>query len=210
MKHFTLFLIIALFSTTSNAVQYDYTALMFKDYKALSPIVQNSLRTSRKYAYPRDGDKAIKPLRSTLKLLFSRPNDDNLASKLSGDVTEDLRSMGVYAEVIGEILEQAEQEIADKSLAPKIRTTSMILMKNILLEIKPEILSSKDLALKVCSLADKEIKIPKEIKKDAQLSTMIRGVSPTDLARRIMFWYADQKNKVANKNSSGCPLSKKS
>lgn len=199
-----------LFALPAVSKQYDYTTLMFQDYQTLSPIVQNSLRTSRKYAYPRDGDKAIIPLKKTLKLLFSRPNSDNLASKLSGDIIDDLKSMGIYPEIIGDLLKEAEEEITDKSLGPKIRTTSMILMKNVLLEIKPEILNSKDLALHVCAIADKNIKVPKEIKQDARLNTMIRGVSPTDLARRIMFWYAEQKNKVANQNSKGCPLSKKS
>lgn len=118
-------------------------------------------------------------------------------------------TMGVYTKVVGELLDQAESEIKDSGISAAERATSMLMMKNLLLEIKPRLLGSKDLAKHVCKIADKKIKIPKLIKRDNQLNTMIKGVSPSDLAKRIMYWYADQKNKDVQANAKGCPFSKK-
>ena len=82
-------------------------------------------------------------------------------------------------------------------------------MNNLLLMIRPLSLENTKLAKSICKLADQEMKIPKEILKNTELTTMVKEPSPTNLAKKIMQWYAQQKNKDVQAKKKGCPFSKR-
>ena len=211
IKYFIL-LVISSFLTlpAQGRVTYNYTTLIFLDYEQLNPIVRNSIKESRTHKYPDEGDKAIAPLRNTLALLFSRPDNDGLLRKLSPSVVSELESLGVFVDVISDLIKIAEQQIDDKTLDPKVRTTALLRLNNLLLTIRPLTLDNVGLAKEVCKLADSETKIPKVVQKNSRLTTMFNSTKPTDLAKKIMLWYADKKGKKFNaKATKGCPYSKR-
>jgi len=198
-----------LYTSQTLAVNYNYTTLIFKDYPDLKPLVKNAVRESRRFKYPRDGEKAITPLKISLKMVLSRPDDDNLVSKLNTELISDLENMGVFENVVEDLIKEGRQEINNKALNPKVRATSLIMMNNLLLMVRPLTLENAELARSVCKLADQKIKIPKEVLKNTELTTMLKEPSPTNLAKKIMDWYAKQKNKKVKAGNKGCPYSKK-
>jgi len=210
-KHFIL-LVISFFLTlpAQGRVTYNYTTLIFLDYEQLNPIVRNSIKESRTHKYPEEGDKAVAPLRNTLGLLFSRPDNDGLLRKLSPSVVSELQSLGVFEDVISDLVKIAERQIDDKTLSPKVRTTALLRLNNLLLTIRPLTLDNVELAKEVCKLADSDTKIPKVVQKDSRLTTMFNSTKPTDLAKKIMLWYAEKKGKkFSSKTTKGCPYSKR-
>jgi hypothetical protein len=198
-----------LYAHSTLAVNYNYTTLIFKDYPDLKPLVKNALKESRRFKYPKDGDKPIAPLRKSLKMILSRPDDDNLISKLSGDLIGDLEGMGVFSRVIDELVHEGEEDVYNKALSPKVRATSLVMMNNLLLLIRPLSLEDTRLATTVCKLADKDMKIPKDILKTTELTTMLKEPSPTNLAKKVMQWYAKKKQKNVQSKKKGCPFSKR-
>jgi len=191
-------------------VTYNYTTLIFLDYEQLNPIVRNSIKESREHKYPEEGDKAIAPLRNTLGLLFSRPDNDGLLRKLTPSLVSELQSLGAFEDVISDLIKTAEFQIEDKTLDPKVRTTALLRLNNLLLTIRPLTLDNIPLAKEVCTLADADTKIPKVVQKDSRLTTMFNSTKPSDLAKKIMQWYAGKKGKDYNaKKTKGCPYSKK-
>lgn len=198
-----------MYTSQTLAVNYNYTTLIFKDYPDLKPLVKNAVRESRRFKYPRDGERAVDPLKKSLKMILSRPDDDNLVSKLSSELISDLENMGVFEVVVADLIKEGKEEVYNKALNPKVRATSLIMMNNLLLMVRPLALENVELAKSVCKLADDEIKIPKEVLKNTELTTMLKEPSPTILAKKIMEWYAKQKNKDVKAGNKGCPYSKK-
>ena len=94
-------------------------------------------------------------------MILSRPDDDNLVSKLSSELISDLENMDVFENVVDDLLKEGREEIDNKALNPKVRATSLIMMNNLLLLVRPLSLENVRLAKSVCKLADDEIKIPK-------------------------------------------------
>lgn len=198
-----------LYATSTLAVSYNYTTLIFKDYPDLKPLVSNALRESRKFKYPRDGARATEPLKKSFKMILSRPDSDDLVSKLSPELIRDMDSMGVFHSTVEELLNEGHEEVFNKSLSPKVRATALIMLNNLLLLVRPLALDEITLAKSVCKFADKDITIPKEILKNTELTTMLKEPSPTNLAKKIMLWYAKQKNKEVQSSKKGCPFSSK-
>jgi len=198
-----------MYTSQTLAVNYNYTTLIFKDYPDLKPLVRNAVRESRRFKYPRDGEKAIMPLKKSLKMVLSRPDADNLVSKLSTELISDLENMGVFEDTVDDLMNEGQEEVYNKALNPKVRVTSLIMMNNLMLLIRPLTLENAKLAKTVCKLADKEMKIPKAVLKNTELTTMLKEPSPTNLAKKVMLWYAKQKNKDVKANQKGCPYSKR-
>jgi hypothetical protein len=208
-KPLSILFVSLLYTSQTLAVNYNYTTLIFKDYPDLKPLVKNAVRESRRFKYPRDGERAVDPLKKSLKMILSRPDDDNLVSKLSSELISDLENMGVFEVVVADLIKEGKEEVYNKALNPKVRATSLIMMNNLLLMVRPLALENVELAKSVCKLADDEIKIPKEVLKNTELTTMLKEPSPTILAKKIMEWYAKQKNKDVKAGNKGCPYSKK-
>ncbi len=208
-RQFPIIFVSLLYTTSTLAVSYNYTTLIFKDYPDLKPLVSNALRESRRFKYPQDGDKAISPLKKSLKMILSRPDSDNLVSKLSPELIQDLESMDVFTNIVQDLISEGQEEVMNEALNPKVRATSLIMLNNLLLLIRPRTLDEIPLAESVCKLADKDLKIPKDILKNTELTTMLKEGSPTNLAKKIMLWYAKQKNKEVQSSKKGCPFSKK-
>ncbi|MGH1468866.1 MAG: hypothetical protein ACRBBP_08310 [Bdellovibrionales bacterium] len=209
IRQFPIIFVSLLYTTSTLAVSYNYTTLIFKDYPDLKPLVSNALRESRRFKYPQDGNKAVFPLKKSLKMILSRPDSDNLVVKLSPELVQDLESMGVLTNVIDDLIAEGQEEVMNKALHPKVRATSLIMLNNLLLLIRPRTLDEIPLATSVCTLADKDLKIPKEVLKNTELTTMLKEGSPTNLAKKIMLWYAKQKNKEVQTSKKGCPFSKR-
>ena len=211
IKYFIL-LVISFFITlpAQGRVTYNYTTLRLLDYEQLNPRVRNAIKESREHKYPQEGDKAIAPLRNTLALILSREDNDGLLRKLAPQVISELESLGVFEEVVGELIKTAEMEVKDKTLSPSVRTTALLRLNNLLLTIRPMTLNNVGLAKEVCRLADSNIKVPKEVQRNSRLTTMFNSTKPTDLAKKIMLWYAEKKGKEFNaKKTKGCPYSKR-
>ena len=210
MKKHTIAIFVSLLYTFQTfGVTYNYTTLIFLDYETLKPIVTNSLEESRQHKYPDDGDKAVSPLSKTFKMLLSRPDNDGLLRKLSPNLVSEMNTLGVFETVVGDLLQQGQDEVADETLDPKVRTTALIMLNNLLLTVRPLTLDNTDIAKEVCQFADKNLKIPKAVQRNAKLTTMFNSTKPTDLAKKIMMWYAKKKNKDVQAKTDGCPFSKK-
>jgi predicted ATP-grasp superfamily ATP-dependent carboligase len=160
IKFFSLFVL--LISQISYA-NYSYNKLRFMDYNELRQIKNGAVNASRKYQYPRQAEKALNPLKETMTMLLSRPNDDNVVSSLITDIESELESLGAYEKTIQTIVDESLKRINDKKLSSEVRTTSALCINNLLLEIKPKSLKNPELAKVICKLADQNVKIPSDI-----------------------------------------------
>lgn len=208
MKTFILFIII--FSGHSLlASNYDYNKLRFMEYNELRQIKNSAVNTSRKFQYPHQAEETVKPLKEALTMLLSRPNSDNLVSPLITDLESELETLGIYEQTLNEIIDDRVAVINNKKLKPEIRITAALCINNLLLEVKPQAIKNTEIAKVICKVADRNIKIPKDIQESSLFKSLYIEKSPSSVAQKIMLWYANQKNiKVSHKTQS-CPFSKR-
>lgn len=205
-----IFLIFMLFTKTVYAANYNYNKLRFMEYNELRQIKSSAISASRKFKYPRQSSKTIEPLKEAMKMFFSRPNEDNLTSALVTDIESELESLNAYPSTLESIINENLTAIENKKLSPEERTTAALAIKNLLLEIKPKIVRNTELAKVVCKLADKSIKLPKDIQKSSMIQTLYLEKSPSTVAKEIMLWYAKTRNiKTSSQPNNGCPFSKR-
>lgn len=196
-------------SHISFASNYDYNKLRFMDYNELRQIKNGAINASRKFQYPRQAEQTIKPLKETLTMLLSRPNSDNMVSPLLTDLESELETLNVYEKTLQEIIEERLAVIEDKKLSPAIRTTAALSINNLLLEIKPQSLKNPEIAKVICKMADRNIKLPKDIQESSMFRSLYIEKSPSSVAQKIMIWYAGQKNIKISAKAQSCPFSKR-
>jgi hypothetical protein len=196
-------------TSSAFASNYDYNKLRFMEYNEFRQIKNSAINASRKFQYPRQAEQTIKPLKEALKMLYSTPNTDNLVSSLITDLESELETLNVYEKTLQDIIDESIKTINDKSLKPEFRTTAALCIKNLLLEAKPKSLKNTKVAKVICKLADNKIKIPADIQENSMYKSLYLEKSPTDVARKIMLWYADQKKIKVSYKPSSCPFSKR-
>ena len=89
------FVFLCLFCLQTSAAMFKYNELMIKDYDEMLKLVQGQVKKSRAVGSNTSDDnvndaEAIEHLREALKLMFSRPNSDNMIAKLMPEVRRDL------------------------------------------------------------------------------------------------------------------------
>lgn len=202
------FIISSVISPFCLASNYDYNKLRFMEYNELRQIKNTAVKTSRKFQYPRQAEKSLNPLKETLKMLLSRPNDDNLVGPLISDIESELVTLNAYEKTLQSIIDESIETINNNKLNPEYRTTAALCIKNLLLENKPKSLGNPEIAKVICKLADQKIKIPDQIQRSSMFRSLYLEKSPSDVAAKIMLWYADQKKLKISLKSQGCPFAK--
>lgn len=179
------------------------------EYNDLRKVKNSAVNASRKYKYPRQAEQVLLPLRETLTMLLSRPNDDNLATDLMTDIESELENLGAYEETLQKIIDERLAVINNKKLSPAYRTTAAVCINNLLLEIKPKSLKNPSIAKVICKLADQNVKIPKDVQESSMFKSLYLEKSPSKVAQEIMHWYAKEKNVKVSAQSKSCPFSKR-
>ena len=195
----------------SLEASYDYNQVRFMDYNELRSIKNSAIRASRNHPFPKNKRQVLGPLEEALKMLFSRPNVDNLVAPLVEDLERELETLNSLESSFQNIVKSSLQTLGNKSLSSAVRITAVLCLNNLLLNIKNKTLEKVGLAQVVCKLADKKIKIPRSIQKDSLFKSLYIESSPSKLAREIMFWYAKKKNlRNVSFSPESCPFSKSS
>lgn len=204
-----LSLSILLFSNYVFAANYDYNKLRFMEYNELRQIKNGAINTSRKFQYPHQAERVLNPLKEILKMFYARPDSDNIVSPLLTDLESELETINAYEKTLKEIIDENLSAINDKKLKMEYRVTAALGIKNLLLDIKPKTLKNTKLAKVVCELADKNVKLAKDVIQNPQYQSLYLEKSPSEVAKHIMLWYAKKKNIKVSTQSSGCPFSKR-
>jgi hypothetical protein len=163
---------------------------MIKDYDQMLAMVQGMVRKAHAATTGENtgGDgEAVEYLGRALKLIFSRPDSDNMVTKLVGEVRRDLQGFNAYEDTVSGLVGE-ELRIAQDDQAPVItQSTALVMLDNILAEIRPEV-QAGNMALRnvVVQIKRADLKISDEVKRDRRLRGMFRTSNPSEDADRIL------------------------
>lgn len=200
MKTLICLFIAALTSTASAANHnYKYSDLVIRDYDEMSKEVQIRIRNAHKAnknGEDSSGDRAaIEELRDALKLIFSRPNSDNMVSKLTPDVRRELSGFSAYEDTISSLTAEALGVAGDKNATESARSTALFQLDNILSEIRPEIGTNEDLRRIVQRIKDADVRIADDVIRARKMRSMFSTKNPSEYAEEILKKTPLQKDK---------------
>ena len=187
MKTFLLALIS--FSIPAFAANYKYNELMIKDYDEMLEMVQSFVKKAKDAAgedgTANDGE-AIEQLREALKLIFSRPDSDNMVAKLVPEVRRMMIGFNAYEPAVHDIAKQAIDAVKSKNAAPSIQSTSLFILENILAEIRPEVPNNNQLRAVAEMIRDAKLSVSKDVLKERKIRGMFQTKNPSDIAAEVL------------------------
>lgn len=185
-----IYVLTGLFCLQTSAAMFKYNELMIKDYDEMLKLVQSQVKKSRSVGSNTSDDnvndaEAIEHLREALKLMFSRPNSDNMIAKLMPEVRRDLSGYSAYEDSISAIAAEAIEVLKNDKAATSQQATATFVLENILSEIRPEAANNDDLRRIIERVKDAKIKTSNDVMKDMKLRGMYKTKNPSDLAKEI-------------------------
>jgi hypothetical protein len=173
------------------APQFKYNELMLKDYDEMNKMVQNLLKKARAVGSNTsdenvDDQEAVAHLREALKLIFTRPNSDNMVAKLAPEVRRELATYNAVDRTLMSLANEGLATVLADNVAVTQQASALFMLENMLSEIRPEIHNRADLRKVVETIADADVGISSDVKKDMKLRGMFKAIDPSKLAREIL------------------------
>lgn len=203
------FIIIILGATSQAGLLYTYHQLTLKDLDQMSSLVKNKIKES-KAAY---SGKSV-PLKEALQSVFSRPNSDDMISKVMDQLRYHLDQEEAYEKVFEELIQEALNALTNtKNFKKDVQVTYAIFLENFISEFKPDLTAENFEMKMIKKIADSKIELTKDARKERQLRLMSEGSSPSELAKKVIQDYEKRKEEElknkekldATKDSEGTP-----
>lgn len=190
MHILTLALTVAM-SWTATAQSLKYNELMIKDYDEMNKEVQAHLKRARAVGSNSsdenvNDEEAVEHCREALKVILSRPNSDNMVAKLSPEIRRELVGYNAFERVVAGLAGEAVRAVKNEKAPAALQATSLFLLENLLSEIRPEIPNNDGLRRVVEKIAEADVEISKDVKKDMKLRGMFKALDPSKLAKDIL------------------------
>lgn len=179
------------FCAGALAENYRYSSLIIKDYDEMRQMVQSRIKKAKAVAEGAGEDsgkdaEAVEHLRDALKLIFSRPDNDNMVAKLTPDVKRELTGFNAYEDSISSLAAECIELVKRKNATVSQQSTALFVLENMLREIKPEAVSNEDLQNVIKRIADADLKITDEVKRDRKIRSMYATKNPSEEAKSIL------------------------
>lgn len=194
-------------SLNATAHTYKYSELQIRDYDEMSSVVTKHVKAARKMSSGDNGDDqgAQEELREALKLIFSRPNSDNMVAKLTPEVRRELVGMNMYESTIRSLTKEGIDAMKEEDMPVAKQATYLFMIENILSEIKPESQNNAELRTSIEMIREAKIKLNDDVKKDRKMRSMYPPFDPSEEAGKAL----DAIKKTQDKEKSKEKESKK-
>jgi hypothetical protein len=188
---------------TAEAANYKYNELLIKDYDEMLAMVQSFAKKARDAAGEDESGghdaEAIEQLREALKLIYSRPDSDNMVAKLVAEVRRDLIGYSAFEDSISSIAAEALENVQNKNAAVSTQSTSLFILENILGQIHPEIAGNPDLRRVTERIRDAKLKVTDDVIKDRKLRGMFKTRNPSEIATDMLKKFEEEEKKKKKK-----------
>ncbi len=192
--YFMSFFFSPTFLFSSIAENFKYSELQIDDYDKMLERIKKRITDAKKILIDlqdkkmdEDGDhQATEVLRNTLKLILSRPNDDNMLAKLLPLVRSELNNLNAFEDTLISIVQESLRMINNDKLDLVYRSTAVFILENVMSEFKPEISTKADIKKVFTLISEAQLKIPDPVKNERSLRSMHRTLNPSEQAKLIL------------------------
>lgn len=187
LKLSKLFLLLVIFASCGAfASEYLYSKLQMKSFDEMMNEVKARVQKAEK-----DGNEDVESAKTRLKdallLIFSRPNRDNMVSQLIPTVRSPLKNLEAYEDTISDLADDALAKLAIKSAKPDAKATALIILENIMSELKPDINSNPKVKSIFEKIRDAKIVVGNDIKNELRMRSSLKpSASPSEIAAKVL------------------------
>jgi hypothetical protein len=135
---------------------------------------------------PETDAQSIAELQDAMRIALSRPDQDGLRGILYARIHRELDDLDANDKVLKNLTKEAITSLKAKRQDGTTQGTYIILLENLMAEIKPEIDTHKSYRSLIESIRDAKIKITDEMKSKEMLSLMQSPISPSETAAKIL------------------------
>ncbi|MCB0355467.1 MAG: hypothetical protein KDD40_00580 [Bdellovibrionales bacterium] len=197
-RSLVIFLSLIFFTFAAPAKLYKYNELEIKGYDELHKMVkaliqqaetvdlqaQKEAEKQDPMAEP-DSTEAIEFLKEALRLIFSRPNKDNMVEKLLPEVRAELKSYSAFYDSIYDLVVEAVAGLGQK-IPVVYKSTYIFVLENVMSEFRPLLKSDKEIQKIFFYIRDSDVKVPDDVRLDRKLRSMFKSQNPSETAKTII------------------------
>lgn len=189
------FLVPLFISTSTFATLYKYSELELKSYDELIKEVRDKItkaQETEENAMKEAGDDvqydtsaSIFILKDALRMIFSRPNKDNMIDKLLPEVRALLVEYGAYYDSINDLAVESVSGLKQK-LPIVYKSTYIFVLENIMSEFRPNLKSNEEVKKIFFYIRDSKASVPDDVRLDRKLRSMFNSQNPCETAEKII------------------------
>lgn len=198
MKLLVLLILTLLTNNSFAKVIIPYNKLALRDLDEVNEYVRLKISESKKQ--PTDGRQII--LKETLFVVFSRPDEDGLISKVLPDLSSELDKNEIlesaYSDLINESIEALKNPEKDSS---QDLVTHLVFLENIISEFKPKLDENFNFEM-IKKIAQSDFKVPKKANNERKVRMMKARKSPSEIAAKVIAESKKKKSEPTDVDSS--------
>lgn len=175
-----------LWSNPLWSADYNYAELQIKNFDEMQTLVNARVKKAEGIAN-QNVSEAKNILKDALQLIFSRPNSDNIVTKLVAPIRSTLKNIETYELTLDEIATSAISQAQSKKGNIKNRATSFVVLANLMSELQPEVKSNPDIRKIFIKIRDAKIEVQDAVKSEMRMRAMLPApTSPSAIATKVL------------------------
>ena len=185
-----------LWSTTGwTKVEYDSDQLLMKNSEQVSEIVRKKIKKAQDIQTKQEDDddrgtaaepEAIDQLKDGTRIILSRRDQDGTRATVFTRLRNELNDLNSLDQVLSDLTHEAIDALKNSSTPVKRQTTYVVLLENLMAELKPEVQSNKNFKKLFEEIRDADIQLSDKVKSEQRLRSMTKVVSPSETAAKIV------------------------
>lgn len=190
----TLAATLLLSSAGWTKVEYDSNQLMMKNAEQISELVRKKIKRAQEIQAKQENNddgpfvaepEAIEQLQNALRILLSRPDQDGTRANAFSRLRRELIDLNSLEPSLEALTRESISTLKDEKTKPLIAGTYIILLGNLMAEMKPEIKTNAFFKRLIEEIRDANIKISDATKNQVFMRTMGKPSSPSEQAAKI-------------------------
>ncbi len=173
--------------TPDGAGEYNYAKLQTRSLDDMNAVVRRQLQKAKKFTNEDDTNSAVAALQAAAQYTLSRPDRDNLVSKVIAPVRTELKELNSFETTMQNIVAIAIKGLNNTSLKPSDRGTYYFVLINFMSEFKPDLKMNPQMRKAYEAIEKANIKVDGKVENDLKLRAMnARVKSPSELAASLL------------------------
>ena len=174
-------------------VEYDASQLMMQNSEQTTELVRKRIQRASDVQERQEEDstllaepEALEYLKDAMRIALARPDQDGLRGILFARIRRELNDLNSTEVVLSQLTDESLAVLKDKKAAVSHHATYILVLENLMAEIKPELEKNKSFREMIEKVRDANIKVSKDVQSQQKLKLMQSPVSPSKTASSIL------------------------